>query len=131
MKKEDKYTPDAMDTQLSELFSPLKEEITNAVESDADAFSDNVMSEIPRRDISLCVVSMATLAGVVVVYLVMGYQATLAFYYSFMDFFTSIGTMEMPTASSALSVLAVVVTLGVIGYALLNTDDYQTYNDKY
>lgn len=129
MKKEDKYTLDAMDAQLRELLSPLREEVTAQMDADEDVFTEKVMAKIPRRDISLWVVLSFTLLGVGVVYLVMGYEATLRFYYSLMDFFTSIGTMQVPTMSSVISVVSLVVTVVFIGYALLNTDDYQTYND--
>ena len=127
MKKEQRYIPDEMDSQFAELFYPLREEINAYTESSVDDFTSEVMKNVPRRDISLWIIMAFTLMGVGVVYLVMGYEATVSFYYSLMDFFTSIGAMQMPSVSSFVSVAALILTMGLVGYGLLNTSDYQTY----
>lgn len=112
---------DPQDRRIAELFAPLL-----GMDVPDDGFSERVMDTIPRRDISLWVVWTASLAGIGAALAITGTDKLLMLYRWLVDFFLSVGAMEMPSGMSMAVFVSVVAVIGFIFYALLDTDDYQT-----
>lgn len=112
---------DPMDREIAGLFAPLRETVVPD-----DGFSERVMATIPRRDISLWVVWIASLAGIGAAVAITGTDKLIMLYRFLVDFFLSVGAMEMPSGMSMAVFVSVVAVIGFIFYALLDTDDYQT-----
>lgn len=112
---------DPLDREIAGLFTPLRETVVPD-----DGFSSRVMATIPRRDVSLWVVWIASLAGIGAAVAITGTDKLMMLYRFLEDFFLSVGAMEVPSGMSLAVFVSVLAVIGFIFYALLDTDDYQT-----
>lgn len=111
---------DPLDRDIAGLFGPLRETVIPD-----DGFSSRVMAAVPRRDVSLWVVWFASLAGIGAAVAITGTDKLVLLYRWLVDFFLSVGAMEMPSGMSMAVFVSVLAAIGFIFYALLDTDDYQ------
>ena len=117
-------TVDVLDKELIGLFSQIKDSADARNENTGDEFTRQVMHMLPRRDISLWLVALSTTLGVVVVGLAMGLEASVEFMGEIGDFFLTLGSFALPSFTSTLCVMALLVVLYVICKGLLCTEDY-------
>jgi hypothetical protein len=127
MKKDKKKhieTVDALDKELMEMFSQVKATVDTRNEATGDEFAGRVMDSLPRRDISLWVVALATLMGVFTVYVFMGVEALINFMEELGGFFMSICSFSVPTMESVMCVIGVTVVMYIVCVSILSTEDY-------
>lgn len=127
MKKEKKKhieTVDELDKELMEMFSQVKTAVDARNEATGDEFVGRVMDSLPRRDISLWVVALATLMGVFTVYVFMGVEALINFMEELGGFFMSICSFSVPTMESVMCVIGVTVVMYIVCVSILSTEDY-------
>ena len=127
MKKEKKKhieTVDELDKELMGMFSQVKATVDTRNEATGDEFAGRVMGSLPRRDISLWVVALATLMGVFTVYVFMGVEALINFMEELGGFFMSICSFSVPTMESVMCVIGVTVVMYIVCVSILSTEDY-------
>ena len=127
MKKEKKKhieTVDELDKELMEMFSQVRAVADVRNEATGDEFVGRVMDSLPRRDISLWVVALATLMGVFTVYVFMGVEALINFMEELGGFFMSICSFSVPTMESVMCVIGVTVVMYIVCVSILSTEDY-------
>ena len=117
-------TVDALDKELIEMFSHVKTKADARNAATSDVFANRVMDMLPRRDISLWVVGVATLMGVFMVCMFMGVEALMNFMEELGAFFTSLCSFSVPTMESVMCVVGVVVVMYIVCVSILSTEDY-------
>lgn len=124
--KQDKNieTLDAEDIRLLEAFAQMSHEIDKHNTATSSEFTHSVIETLPRRDISLWVVSVATILGMAMVCITMGYDGVMAFTHQVLDFFDTLSSFTIPSMASVVSVAGGTIILYVICKALLYTEDY-------
>ena len=117
-------TVDALDKELIEMFSHVKTKADARNAATSDVFANRVMDMLPRRDISLWVVGVATLMGVFMVCMFMGVEALMNFMEELGAFFTSLCRFSVPTMESVMCVVGVAVVMYIVCESILSTEDY-------
>lgn len=117
-------TVDALDKELIEMFSHVKTKADARNAATSDVFANRVMDMLPRRDISLWVVGVATLMGVFMVCMFMGVEALMNFMEELGAFFTLLCSFSVPTMESVMCVVGVVVVMYIVCVSILSTEDY-------
>lgn len=117
-------TVDALDKELIEMFSHVKTTANARNAATSDEFTRRVMGMLPRRDISLWVVGIATLMGVFTMCMCMGVEGFINFMEEMGGFFTSLCSSSMPTMESVMCVVGVAVVMYIVCESILSTEDY-------